>query len=64
MTNLSKELCEICGIEPKRVRPFLCDKNKENIPCEFCIEKHGNLAVWKLTELMIFFISVIKGICV
>ncbi len=22
------------------------------------------LAVWKLTELMIFFISVIKGICV
>ena len=41
MANLSKELCEICGIEPKRVRPFLCDKNKENIPCEVCIEKHG-----------------------
>lgn len=41
MTNLSQQLCKICGIEPKRVRPFQCDKNKENIPCEFCIEKHG-----------------------
>lgn len=42
MTNeIEKQFFDAFEIKAKKVRPFLCDKNQANIPCEFCIEKHG-----------------------
>lgn len=42
MTNeIEKEFFDAFGIEAKKVRPFYCNKNQKNIPCEFCIERHG-----------------------
>lgn len=40
-TEIEKKFFDAFGIKAKRVRPFYCNKNQENIPCEFCIEKHG-----------------------
>lgn len=40
-TEIEKEFLDAFGIKAKRVRPFYCNKNQKNIPCEFCIEEHG-----------------------
>ena len=32
MTNLSKELCEICGIEPKIIEDYDSNEYELNIP--------------------------------
>lgn len=41
MTNLSKELCEICGIEPKKVekRCKECNLNMEECGCFDCYKE-------------------------
>ena len=42
MTNeIEKKFFDAFGIKAKRVRPFYCNKNLKNRPCEFCIEEHG-----------------------
>lgn len=42
MTNeTEKKFFDAFGIKAKRVRPFYCNKNRKNRPCEICIEEHG-----------------------
>lgn len=40
-TKIERKFFDAFGIKPKKVKPIICNKNQENIPCEFCIEQHG-----------------------
>lgn len=35
--SLSQQICELCGIEAKRVKPLLCElKGYQHLTCEYC----------------------------
>ncbi len=40
--TLSQQICELCGIKPRRVKPLLCEiKGYKHLTCEFCVEEAG-----------------------
>lgn len=41
MTDYIKQMMKTAGIPIRKIKPFYCVKNQENIPCELCIEKYG-----------------------
>lgn len=39
--NYIKRMMKTAGVLTRKVKPFYCDKNQGNVPCELCIEKYG-----------------------